>query len=247
MFCVPCGLNSNVLALSGWTGTDFSLPFSLQSLEGTQRRWEKHRANTRRCIFSQCGVACRTTTAPWPSVDVDAKKLMWAPRNTYQVYSRHNHTGLISAQVPHLSWESPALKMTRSWGNISHCFPKFRLFPPHPVFGCRTWYGLHWFMVTFMGCHAAVFLPHLGFGTAKVPCCVSTYVHGTYQDMCKVCTQITLQNNYCRGNAVFNYDSSAPHWLSSFLLRGGVAFPEDNIYPSVPSEADRDLTCLSVL
>lgn len=141
-------------------------------------------------LLTVCVVACRTTTAPWPSVDVDAKKLMWAPRNTNQVYSRDNHTGLISAQVPHLSWESPALKMSRSWGNISLCFPEFKLFPHHPIFACRTWYGLHWFVVTFMGCQGAVFLPHLGFGTAKVACCVTTYVHGTHQDMCKVCTQI---------------------------------------------------------
>lgn len=135
-------------------------------------------------------------------------------------------------QIPQLSCEAPVVKMTRSWGNIGHCFPELRLPPSHPLFVIpegMTWVSLM-AMATLVVCHAVILCPHSGFGDSKDPLlCLSprlaapsvwgqkqtTLLHdlecGTYQvRRCEVCAQIALPENSSRGKAGFTHDTSSP-------------------------------------
>lgn len=146
-----------------------------------------------------------------------------------QVWLSGNVSGF---QIPQLSWEAPVVKMTRSWGNIGHCFPEVRLPPSHPIFvipGGMTWVSLM-AMASLVVWHAVILCPHSGFGSSKGPLlCLSprlaapsvwgqkqtTLLHylvrSTYQERrCEVCSQIALPESSSRGKALVHQVNHIP-------------------------------------
>lgn len=106
---------------------------------------------------------------------------------------RSIHPGLLTAQEPHLSWETLLLKMAGSCRNIRKCFPELRLFPSHALLDyadlCSGGYG------HFGGLLCYSLPPTFGLqGQKAAPCCVLPPLPPSPNMPCLICGIRSMQS-----------------------------------------------------